>query len=442
MISASLLQRNDCPRRIQSWFLPALIGFGLFVTVFSPVAAQEVVDSVCAIVDDDIILESDVAYGINSLLLENGVRYPTHDQLELFRRQVLDAYITQKILLAQAVEETLQVEERAVDRELERKLQSLVQQVGSEQKLVDYFGRPLRQIKREMRQGVRDGLLIDKLKMQRLGTLYVRRDEVRDFYKQHADSLPALTERVALSHILLSVAPSQEADDRARAATDSVLTLLRAGADFDSIARIYSEDPATAANGGRVGFTERNDLVPEYEEVAYALEPGEISGVVASRFGFHIIRLIERQGERISTQHILKKLEPTANDWQNARNIAAALRDSILAGGDFGRIAREYSADSSSAAHDGKLGFLELATLPVEFQDACVGLQPGELSEPFESAYGIHIIRVDDRQSARKISPETDWQSLEQLTLSDKREKLFQDWVASLRSEHYIWTGN
>ena len=434
---------NPPPPRLRKFpYPPVLLCLWLLAIVPATAAAQEIVDSVCAIVDDDLILESDLTYGINTRLLELGIRYPAREQLADFRREVLDAYITQRILLAQALEETLQVEERTVDRELERKLQTLVQQVGSEQKLVDYFGRSLRQIKREMREGVRDGLLIDKLKAQRLGSLYVRRDEVMGFYRQFADSLPVLPDRVALSHILLSVLPSEAVREQARAGADSILRLLQEGANFDSLARLHSDDAATAADGGRVGFTERNDLVPEYEEVAYALKPGEISPVVESRFGFHIIRLVERQGERISTQHILKKLEPSAGDWQHALDLANAIRDSILAGADFAALAGAWSADSSSVHQGGRLGMLELATLPKEFQDAISALEPGELSRPFESAFGVHLLRLDERQSARRITPETDWQMLEQLALNSKRERLFQEWVASIRDEHYIWTGD
>ena len=144
----------------------------LFMT-FSPLHAEQVIDSIAAIVDDEIILESEIAYGINTILLERNLRFPTPEQLAEMRQQVLDAYINQKILLSKALEETLFVDDRTVEKELERKLGQLINQVGSEDKLIEYFGKPMRQIKREMMDEVRDGMLIDMLKQTKITNVYL-----------------------------------------------------------------------------------------------------------------------------------------------------------------------------------------------------------------------------------------------------------------------------
>ncbi len=420
----------------------------------SPVCGEEVVDSICAVVDEDIILESEINYGISTLLLERKIAYPTSELLSELRQQVLEAFIIQKILLARAVEETLLVEDRVVDRELERRLEALIQQVGSEQKLTEYYGRPLRQIKREMRQAVRDGLLIDRLKMQRLNAVHVRRGEVIEFYREFQEALPKLPERVDLSHILLRIEPSDDACRQARERTDQIHRLLMAGADFDSLARTHSEDP-TAENGGRIGFTNRNDLVPEYEEVAYRLSSGEISEVIQTRYGFHIIRLIERQGERISTQHILIKLTPTDEDRNRVYRMASELREKIISSGSdtlvrpartgvsglpsFADYAREYSDDSETATDGGRLDQLSLSQLPAEARNIINSLRIGEISQPFETAFGLHIFKLLDRLPERALSPSEDWQTIEGYALNYKREQLFMQWVESLKADHYIW---
>ncbi len=400
--------------------------------------AEEVIDSICAIVDEEIILESEITYGVYTLLLESDDRYPTPEKLVELRKHVLEAYVMQKILIAKALEETLTVEDRIVNRELERKLSGLIQQIGSKEKLVEYFGRPLRQIKREMRQGVRDGLLTEMLKTQRLTGVQIRRPEVIDFYNEHVSELPRFPERVLLSHILLDVKPSDEACAQAREQIEAIYDFLKQGADFDSVAREYSEDPSVV-DGGHLGFTERNDLVPEYEEVAYQLEPGEISGIVDSRYGLHIIKLIERQGEKISTQHILVKLSPNQEDWDKVMMLAEELKRRIEAGESFAELAREYSTDEETASKGGQLDQIAVQDLPVEFCDAVDAISESEIAEPFESTFGVHLIQLKERLPARTVNLTNDWQTIEQFALMQKRERLFQEWIASLKKDHYIW---
>lgn len=400
--------------------------------------AEEVIDSIAAIVDDEIILESDIGYGVNTLLLENNLRYPSPDQVAEVRQQVISAYITQKVLLAKAAEETLQVEDRQVDKELDKKIQALMAQVGSEEKLIEYFGKPMSRIRREMREGVRDGLLIDMLKQRKIMSAHVRRQEVLDFYNENRDRIPSVPEMVAFSHILIEVKPSPEARKTALDKISAWREQLLAGADFDSLVAAVSQG-ASASEGGRLGFTNRGDLVPAYEEAAYALEPGQISEIVESPFGQHVIKLLERQGERISTQHLLVQLSPSEADWEQAFAKAAGLRERILAGEAFADIAKEFSDDEESAAKGGRFDPIAREQLPAEFAVAMGDLPVGEITEPFRTALGVHLVRVEDRQDAREVSPEANWQMLEMYALGQKRERVFNEWVEDLKKNHYIW---
>lgn len=412
-----------------------LIGFLALPIVLS---AQEVIDSVCAVVDNEIILESEVGYGINSVLLEQQIRRPTEVQLAAAREQVLGAYITQKVLLARASEDTLNVEDRVVDKELGRKFEQILQQVGGEDKLIEYFGRPVTQIKREMRKGVRESLLIDMVKRQHLGSPQIRRQEVIDFYNKHKDELPSLPERVELSHILFNVNPTEDARTEARQKIEQAMRALEGGADFDSLAKAISDDPS-GESGGRLGFTNRGDLVPEYEEAAYPLEAGQISQIVESRYGFHIIRLIERQGERISTQHILAALSPTENDWLATEKLAGEIKARYEAGESFDSLASVYSSDDPTKNKGGRLEIMPVEQLPEEFRSVANGLAEGELSAPFRTSFGVHIVRLEKRYPARSASLDGDWQALEQYALNMKREEQFQKWVRGQMAEHYIW---
>lgn len=412
----------------------------LFVcVVFSSVNAGEVIDSIAAVVDDKIILESEIAYGINTILLERNLRYPTPDQIVEMRQQVLDAYITQKILLAKAIEETLFVDDRTVEKELTRKLTQLINQVGSEDKLIEYFGKPMRQIKREMLDEVRDGMLIEKLKQAKIAGVYVRRDEVNAFYKENAALLPVQPEQVELSQIMFKINPSEDARAEALQKITQVREAIMNGADFDSLADEVSDDPSS--EGGRLGFTNRGDLVPTYEEAAFALETGEISDIVETIYGYHIIRLIERQGERISTQHILVQLVPTDDDQEKTFAKANDVRNRLLQGESFTELARKYSDDPESASNGGRLDLLPVDNLPGEFQLAINSLEPGEISEPFVSDFGIHVVRLERKVPEHRLSLADDWSVLEMYATGNKREEVFIGWVNSLKKDHYIWTG-
>lgn len=410
----------------------------LAICLPAPLFAGEVVDSVCAIVDKEIILESEVSYGVSTVLIEQGIKSPTPEQLAAARARVLQAYVTQKILLAKAVEDTLKVEDRVVDRELNDRFNQIVQRAGSEAKLVEYFNRPVKQIQHEMRKSVRDGILTDMEKQQHSRIAQVRRPEVLNFYEAHKSELPTKPEKVTLSHILLPISPSPTAKEAALARITQALDQLKEGADFDSVAARMSDD-ASARNGGRLGTTSRGDLVPEFEEPAYALQPGEISGVVESRYGLHIIKLLDRQGEKIRTQHILIKLQPSDEDKQRVFALADSLRTLVLNGQDFGLLAAQFSTDGGSKDKQGKLEDLPVENLPADFQSAIKAVHEGEMPPPFESIYGIHIIRLDKHEPPRPISPDTDWAAIEQMAAMQLREGVFKKWLLDQIRKHYIW---
>jgi peptidyl-prolyl cis-trans isomerase SurA len=372
------------------------------------------------------------------MLLENEIKYPDQAQIDELRAQVLESYIFQKVLLAKAIEETLAVEDRTVEKELTRKLDNLIARVGTQEKLVEYFGKTLRQIKREMRQGVEDGLLIEMLRQQKISNARVRRQDVIEFYESNIQDFPMMPERVALSHILLQVEASDEAIQAAQDNINDVLQLIRGGADFDSMARISSQDPS-APQGGRLGFTNRGDLFSSFEEAAYALEPGQVSEVTQTRYGLHIIKLIDRQGERISTQHILFQLAPTKDDWTRVRDKALRIREEIIGGASFAEFAIELSDDEESAKNGGKLELLPLENIPEDFSSVIAYIDIGDIPEPFDSSYGIHLIRLDERIKSRKLSLTDDWQTLQMLALNTKREQIFSEWVLELKEQHYIW---
>ncbi len=422
-------------------FIKRIIFAGFFLILLTgSVSAQEKLDGIAAIVGDQIILHSEVSQYAFNLALQMKIDIKNNPQkFEQLRKNTLNNLIVQKILLAKAKEDTITVDDAQVDQVLSEQLQSWTQQLGSEAKLEEYFGKPISKIRREFRDEIRNRLLVEKVQQEFVQKITITRPEIEQFYATMKDSLPEMREMVNISHILMNIKARGKAKEEALKKIQEIRQKILNGSDFAAMARLYSEDPGSASKGGELGFIKRGDFVKEFEAVAFNLKPGEVSDVVETRFGLHIIQLIEKRGEKINVRHILIRLKPTESDAEETRAFLETIRDSCLAGADFAEMARRYSDDETSKNNGGNLGWFEFEQLQLpEFREAIKNLKVGEISEPFRTQYGYHIVKLNDRRAAGKLTLEKDWQQIEQMALSYKRTKKFQEWVETLKKNVYI----
>jgi len=404
-------------------------------------SAQDVLDKIVAVVDDNIILRSELQQFAYTFAIQNGLD-PTKDpgKFDQILKQTLENLITQKVLLVKAKEDSVTVGEQQVDQVLEEQIQQMVKQLGSEAKLEDYFGSPLRQIRREFREEVEERLLVQKLQDTKKQDTQISRKEVEDFYATYRDSLPELKEGVRIRHILVNVEPSEAAIKHASERAQEVLSRLSQGENFAELAKQFSEDPGSAAKGGDLGLVQRGDMVKEFEQAAFALEPGQISKIVRSQFGLHIIKLERKIGEKIRARHILFRLDTSVDDENATIERLKTLRGRILAGElTFEEAAKQYSKDDVTAEKGGDLGFFELDEFQVPaFKAAVEGLNAGEISAPVKTRFGFHLIKVDERRARRKLSITNDWEQIESWALNLKRTKEFAKYVTASRNDVYI----
>lgn len=410
--------------------------------VLSPAArAQQVIDQIAAVVDNNVILSSELLQYARQLAVQLGIN-PAKEQakFEELRRNTLDNLVIQKVLLTKAKEDSVTVDDRQVDQSLDEQINRMVQQLGSEEKLEEYFGQPVRKIRRTLRQEIADRLLVETLQNKKVREIRITKREVEEFYNARKDSLPKLKASVKLSHVLFTIEAGDEAQKKARALIDSLLVLVRAGENFSSLAGKFSQDPGSAANGGELGFIQRGDFVKEFEEVAFALKPGEISDVVKTQFGFHVIQLIDRRGEKINARHILIRLTTTADDEAAIVEKTKKVREEILAGKiTFADAAKNYSQDKTTSPNGGDLGWFEVDQLQLPaFRQAVEALKVDELSEPVKTQFGYHILRLDGRRDPRPMSLTQDYEQIHELALYNKREREFAAWVESLKKQLYI----
>jgi len=396
---------------------------------------QQLVDGIAIVVGKEIILRSEIQQYMRNFLMQNRINPETNPQaVERIRQRTIESLIEQKLMLEQAELDTITVDPEMVDSKLDERIQLMLQQVGSESALEKAFQSPMKKIRKDTRKVLEEQLLVEKVRSLRFRDIKISRREVEAFYKQYQDSLPEIKESVDISHILKLVQPSPEAQAKAYEKIENIKKQLDAGEDFARLAREFSDDPASARRDGDLGLIGRGEFVPEFETAAFALNDGEISDIVQTQFGFHIIQMIERRGEKIHTRHILVSVTPSEQDEQRTYDQLMEIRQKALDGTPFEELALEYSDDENVKKDKGHLGVFEIDRLAVpQFKTVVATLKPGEISLPFKTDYGYHIVKLNDRIPARRLSLETDWQQIEQMALGFKRDHEYKAWIASLK---------
>ncbi len=416
-----------------------LLGVVLLPRVAIP---QEQIDGIAAVVGGNIIIRSDVLQLAQMTALQNNVdllRNP--DQLPAFRAAALELMITQKILLDRAKVDSLDdIATEQVDQALEMRISNMLSQLGSEQELEKLMGQSLRDFRSEHWFVVRDQLIAEQYQNEKINKVNVNRDEVQTFYETYRDSLPLVESRYELSQLLVPIKPGQEARVLSFQKAELILDKLAAGDDFAQLAAEFSEDPVSKARGGDLGFVRRGELVPEFEESAFNLELGELSDIVETKFGLHIIQLIEKQGERINARHILITIDPTSQDREF---ILEKVRDYYfhLEGNpsSFDSLLNVVVGEYGNSPDLGYIGWIELSLLPNQaYRSALFGIKTGHVSPPFETQDGFHILKTLDFREGGLPNLEDYYPQIEALTLRNKQSKYLKEWLENARKEVFI----
>ena len=411
----------------------------IFVTF---VSGQQLLDKISAIVDDDIILQSEVVQAAYLIAMQMQLD-PAKDAKRFAELQnsALDNLINRKLLLIQAEKDTIIADERQVDSYLQQQMANNIQQVGGEDKLEEYFGSTISKIRRQFREEIEKNLIIQAIQQQKLSNVQVSRREVETFFSTMKDSIGHINESVDISHILIEAQPGEESKKVALEKITSIKQKVNEGADFAALAKEFSDDPGSATRGGDLGFMSRGDFVSSFERAAFALEAGEISDIVESEYGYHLIKMEEKRGDKIHTRHVLITPKPTEDDERTAAKLIMDIHKQLLDGADFNELVEKYSMDTSTKDQHGHLGVFEIDKLKdtaKEFTFALQGVKPGEYSDPVKTNYGFHVLKLNSRESARELSLEKDWDRLEAMCLEYKKQKQFQKILDDIRGEVYI----
>jgi peptidyl-prolyl cis-trans isomerase SurA len=403
--------------------------------------AQEVLDRVVAVVGNEIILESELKMQMSLFLNQRGVEVKNAEEQSQLQREILDQMINDKLLLLAAQKDTtIEVTSKEVESAVGDQMKNVKSEFSSEEAFETQLkseGLTESELRKKYREQIKNQMMTERLISSKLSKVSVSTKEVKDFYQTYKDSIPDQPEAVKLSHILLEIKPSQETLDSLKREAEKILELVKSGQDFAQLASMYSDDPS-GKEGGDLGFFKKGDMIPKFEQVAFSLNPGEVSDVVETEFGYHIIKVEEKKDDRVHARHILILVRPSQEDTLKVLALADSLYHQLLEGTDFGEMAKKFSADEESKKLGGELDWYPIASMIPEFKEWVKNKKIGEISPPIKSQYGIHILKVLDRKEQRKLTLEDDWDTIKDMVRRKKTNELVSKWAEELRQKTYV----
>lgn len=431
-------------KQIIRLFVPLTIAF---ITSVHSVNAQVVVDQVMAVVGSKIVLKSDIEKQYMQILAQGA---PESADLKC---NIFDQLLLQKLMLNQADLDSVTVSDGQIEGELDRRMRYYIHQIGSEEKLEEYFHTTIRELKAEFRDAIKDQLIMQNMQSKITKDITTSPREVRSYFESiPADSLPYIDAEIEIAHIVKRPPIGDAEKQEIRNSLEDFRRKIIAGeADFAVYAALYSSDASTAKKGGELGFFERGTMVPEFEAAAFSLKAGDVSPIIETKFGFHILQLIERRGDQINVRHIL--LQPKVKDEDLIRcvNQLDSIRAAIITGSiSFDDAAEKFSDDEDTKNNGGllinpetnttrlspdkidRMLFFQIDSMPLNR----VSMPLATTMSDGKSAY--HIVMVKTRTQPHKANLIDDYQKIQEVAVSEKQNKTLSDWVEKRIKSTYI----
>jgi peptidyl-prolyl cis-trans isomerase SurA len=432
-------------------YIKRLFLLPLFFFRFSEAEAQEpgdsIIDGVVGIVGSKMIMKSDIEKQYIEFRMQGNIQ-GTATSMKCI---IMENMLYQKLLLNQADVDSITVTDAMVESEMDRRMRYFINQAGSPEKLEDYFQKTIVEIKNDMREVIRENLLIQEEQGKIVKDITITPSEVKAFFRRlPKDSIPEISSEIEIGIIVsqpaISEAEKQEVKDKLLNIRDRV----RKGDDFATLAILYSEDPGSSRKGGELGMFKRGEMRPEFEAAAFKLKPGEISDIVETEDGLHIIQMIERRGEYINVRHILLQPKISPENLARAKNfldsVANLIREKKIS---FADAVIRFSDDPSrnnggllinATTGDSKF---EASQLDPKIFFVIDKLKVGDISDPavFKTDRGKEEYRLyylKERTLPHKANLETDYSRIQEIALEKKRMKAADAWVAEKTAKTYI----
>jgi len=425
-----------------------LLNILLFISILSH--AQSI-DKIQAIIGSEILLISDIENQYNQILSQGVI------ETEDMRCQIVDELLLQNFLIHHAkIDSTIEIVSDDIDAEINNRISYFENQLGSLEKVEAYFNRSIESMEDELRIIVKDQFYTQKKQSKIINDVKITPNEVKDFYRTlNSEEIPIVPTKLQMSQIVIEPELSEDKKNSIKEKLNGFRKRIYNGEDFKVLATLYSDDVVSANNGGELGFMQRGDLVPEFERAAFKLKKDEISEVVESKFGYHIIQMIERRGEQINVRHILIKPKFSSLSLQNAReninSIKSDLDSSLIS---FKDALQKYSDDESK--NNGGLiinpkngtTFFTFEELDPSIRYIVERMNIGDVSDPSlsksqdgtQAAY--RLVKLNNKIEEHKANIVDDFDLLKEYALSNKKQSVLEKWVSDNLANTYINISN
>jgi peptidyl-prolyl cis-trans isomerase SurA len=456
---------NGAPAPAPSWILAAGLAFALALALpAAPARAQapgattpaaparpatpppsargERVDGVVAVVNDEVVLASEVDEQVYLFLQQARVR-PDSSELAQLRREVLDRIIDEKVIVSEAKRQNVALVEAELTKNVDDAIADVKSRLGSEAAFraeLEREGITEQDLRKRYREDASRQMMANALLRKQLGKVEVTPAEAEKYFAEHPAEFPRRSSAIRVQLVQVPVEPDSAARRAVRARATAAAARLKKGEPFSRLAQELSDDVGTASNGGDLGWFKRGTLDSTFESHAFKLPVGQVSGVVESPYGYHLIKVEEADAAKgeIRARHILFRLAPTEADAQRIRQRVEEVRAQAAKGVDFGTLVRRYSKFKGPSTPDGDLGFLPMTAFSPDFRAALDTLETGQVSAPLLNAQGWHLFKVLDRESERAYRLDEIKEELPELVRQAKLKSQYESFVADLRKKATI----
>lgn len=410
----------------------------------------QILDKIIAIVGNKIILKSEVDMQIQQLMisgtLDNAIKT---DEIQC---EILEDMLLQKLLLMQAEIDSVEVSDDQINNELDRRIRYFTSMFGNVQELEKYYNKSILELKEELREPLKDQLLITAMHDKLVSNVTVTPSEVEKYYKKMpSDSIPIIPAQWEIGVIAIAPSLTQEENNILISKLQDIKKRINNVSDFEVMARLYSEDPATAKNGGETGYFTKGVMEPTFENAAFSLtKPGEISPIIETSYGYHILQLIDRKGEQVNVRHILVRKQPSNNAIQIAKQKADSIYNLLIKNEiTFADAAKKFSKLEGDLTQGGMIlsanGGFTLTTneIDAKFLPILDTMKNSKFSKPFlymenDGTPTYRILWLKNYIPPHKASLKTDYYLIQMKALEEKKNQALAKWANERLQEVYV----
>ena len=417
------------------------------ILLISFASYSQSIDKIQAIIGSEILLTSDIENQYNQILSQGVI------ETENIRCDILDELLLQNFLVHHAkIDSTIEINQDEIDSEINNRISYFENQLGSLAKVESFFNRSIESMEEELLYIVKDQFYTQKKQSKIISDVKITPNEVKEFYNQlKSEDIPLVPTKLELSQLVISPILSEEKQQSIKDKLNNFRKRIYNGEDFKVLATLYSDDIVSANNGGELGFMKRGELVPEFERAAFKLKKDEISEVVESKFGFHIIQMIERRGEQINVRHILIKPKYSSLSLKNARDKINSIKsdlDSLKISFDeaLQRFSDDESKNNGGIILNPKTGtsFFTFDEIDPSIRYTVEKMKIGDISDPSlsksqdgtQAAY--RLIKLNNKIDEHKANVVDDFDLLKEYALANKKQKVLEKWVTDNINDTYI----